>query len=194
MKTVITKTGTLQGSTDVTCTQQITILRPTFGIGAETEIATLVQQVELLREDVVNLNIELQQEKTIRQQTDSALALEIGNALTYIQQIQTSINQQIQMLTDLINSIAGIYPKLVMSGKRTNNGPVFRPIGSEINFTDTAHFIVLINPIGGHEAWDIHLFEDRFEVNCYSRSGTRRDSFYGDIHYAVIQVLKVPTP
>lgn len=194
MKTVITKTGTPQGSTDVTCTQQITILRPTFGIGAETEIATLVQQVELLREDVVNLNIELQQEKTIRQQTDSALALEIGNALTYIQQIQTSINQQIQILTDLINSIAGIYPKVVMAGKRTNSGDVFRPSGSTIDFTDTGHFIVLINPIGGHEAWGISLFTDHFYVDVFNRSGTRREGFSGDIHYAVIQVLKVPTP
>ena len=194
MKTLITKTGTPQGNTDVTCTQQITILRPTFGIGAESEIAYLTQQVELLREDVVNLNIELQQEKTIRQQTDSALALEISNALSYIQQIQTSINAQIQILTDLINSIAGIYPKVVMAGARMNNGDVFRPTDSSIDFTDTGHFIVLINPVGSHEAWDMTLAVDHFTVNVFSRSGTSRGSFTGYIHYAVIQVLKLPTP
>lgn len=194
MKTVITKTGTPQGSTDVNCTQQVTILRPTFGIGAEAEIAALNERLDNLESRQDLLEIALQQEVTARQQADSAFQIALDNALDYIQQIQSSINEQIQMLTDLINSFAGIYPKLVMSGHRINSGDVFRPTDSPIDFTDTGHFIVLVCPLGGHEAWDITLYEDHFNIAVFNRSGTRRETYYGDIHYAVIQVLSVPAP
>lgn len=194
MKTVITKTGTPQGSTDVTCTEQVTILRPTFGIGAEAEIAALNERLDNLESRQDLLEIALQQEVTARQQADSAFQIALDNALDYIQQIQSSINEQIQILTDLINSFAGIYPKVVMGGSRANSGDVFRPTDSPIDFTDTGHFIVLVCPLGGHEAWDITLYEDHFNIAVFNRSGTRRETYYGDIHYAVIQVLSVPAP
>lgn len=194
MKTVITKTGTPQGSTDVTCTEQVTILRPTFGIGAETEIADIMQRLNELEGRQDQLENNLQNEITVRQQADAAFQLALSNALNYIQQIQASINEQIQILTDLINSFAGIYPKVVMGGSRANSGDVFRPTDSQIDFTDTGHFIVLVCPLGGHEAWDITLYEDHFNIAVFNRSGTRRETYYGDIHYAVIQVLSVPAP
>jgi hypothetical protein len=186
MKTLIEDDAAGSGTTQMDCTSLPTVIRQSFGPGAEEEVAALLQRMNDLIEDVQGMEIRLQQEATTRYQADTALAAEVGNALDYIQQMKLAIDQQIQSLIELLNNLKGVFPKVVMAGVLNGNGSVQRPAGSTIDFTDTRYTIV-ITPEGGHEAWDLGRSADHFTINVWNRSGTSRVGYGGKINYAVIQ-------
>lgn len=171
MKTVIEDDAAGSGSTQIDCTNLPTIIGQSFGPGAEEEVAALLQRINDLIEDVQGMEQRIQQEATVRQQTDSALAGEIGGALSYIQQMKLTIDQQIQALIELLNNLKGVFPKVVMAGVATGSGSVQRPAGSTIDFTDT-RYTILITPEGAHEGWEIGRSTDHFTINAWNRSGT----------------------
>ena len=186
MRTVIADDAAQSGTTQMDCTSLPTIIRQSFGPGAEEEVAALLQRINDLIEDVQDMEIRLQQEATTRYQADTALAAEVGNALDYIQQIKLAMDQQIQNLITTLNALRAIFPKVVMTGVINGTGSVQRPAGTTIDFTDT-RYVIQITPEGEHEGWSISRQAESFSVNVWSRSGTNRVGYGGNINYTVVQ-------
>ena len=183
MKTVIEDDAV--GSTNIDCTNMPTVIAQSFGPGAEEEVALLLQRINDLIADVQDMEIRLQQEATTRYQADTALATEVMNALSYIQQIKSAMDQQIQALINTLNNLKGVFPKTVMAGT-TTSGLIQRPTDSTIDFTDT-RYIILITPESSHEGWTVARSTDSFQINVWNRSGTNRVNYSGIVSYAVIQ-------
>lgn len=79
------------------------------------------------------------------------------------------------------------FPCMLMAGVSDNGTfSITRPAGQTWDFKDP-NIVLLITPDGGHEAWNITRYQDRIDINVYSRSGTRRIGYVGKVNWAVFK-------
>lgn len=109
---------------------------------------------------------------------DSELQTQLSDAIESLQ----------QQISNLSNSLANLYPKIIMSGviKPGQSLEILKPSGSNISFLDT-RYALQITPEGGHEAWEVARQDSKFVLNVWNRSGTNRIGYTGNVNWSVIQ-------
>ncbi|OTG87895.1 hypothetical protein [Acinetobacter sp. ANC 3813] len=75
------------------------------------------------------------------------------------------------------------YPNCFLAGLGSGN-TVTVAAPANVNFTNPS-YMIHITPEGGHEAWTIARYTDRFVINTYHRSGTSRVGYGGNVNWAV---------
>ncbi len=117
------------------------------------------------------------------------LTAQMQNADSNIQQqLSETVEALQQQLSNLATGLASLYPKVILSGviKQGDARVINRPANSNINFLDT-RYAIQVSPEGGHEAWSIARQDSKISIEVFSRSGTNRIGYSGNISWAIIQ-------
>ena len=83
-----------------------------------------------------------------------------------------------------------VSPRLLMAGvSEVGTFDIKRPGNKDWDFTKE-DYAIFITPEGSHEAWNISRAADKFSVNVFIRSGTKRDDYSGKVSWAIFVVTK----
>lgn len=120
----------------------------------------------------------LQQLQLDQETSDNILQTQLYDAIESLQ----------QQISNLSNSLASLYPKVILAGviKPGQVWEINKPAGSNISFLDT-RYAIQITPEGGHEAWEMWRNDSKIGINVWNRSGTNRVGYSGNINWSVVQ-------
>lgn len=164
--------------------QDATYLTPTWCNTIQEEIANLLEKngAEL------DISINDQLYHLLATHADLlALAQEMDNKL---QNNASNTNTTIQNLLDLLNSLQeslkNVYPKIIASGVATGNSTI--DLTSQVDDLRDDKYSIQITPESMHEAWELTRNQKSFDLNIWNRSGTNRIDYSGNISWSVILV------
>lgn len=146
--------------------------------GDNTQLFNLLATEESLLALSTAIETRLQQLKQQQEASDSTIQTQLYDALESLQ----------QQISNLSNSLATSYPKVLLSGVIKAGQPleITKPTAINMSFLDT-RYAVQLTPEGGHEAWSLTRHDDKIAINIWNRSGTNRIGYTGNINWSVIQ-------
>lgn len=103
-----------------------------------------------------------------------------------INNLSKNVADMDQVLGNLVYSLDSQYPKNVMAGV-ANGASGTIDVSSKIADMRDNRFSILLTPEGAHEAWTISRSEKSFTYNVWSRSGTERGGYNGQVNWAIVQ-------